>query len=190
MDAVEQALQNQLANIQTRSGKSLDELYAAIRTSRLTKHGEIRSFLKQELALGHGDANTLTTFYLEAAAAPASAESAAPEDDLARIYSGEKAALLPIHTRLMDEITGFGAFEVSPKKAYVSLRREKQFAMIGPATKTRVDIGINCRDLEPTSRLVKLPDGGMCPFPLSVTSVDEVDAELVDWLKRSFDSAG
>lgn len=61
---------------------------------------------------------------------------------LDEIYAGPKAALRPIHDRLMADIVKFGEFETLPKKGYVSLRRKKQFAMIGPATNTRVEVGI------------------------------------------------
>lgn len=57
MNIVDKALETQLKNIQTRTGKTLDELYALIRTSGLTKHGEILELLKRDLGMGHGDAN-------------------------------------------------------------------------------------------------------------------------------------
>src|ERR1035437_1025781 len=65
MNDVQKAIQTQLKNIETRSGKSLDELSAMVRRSGLQKHGEIRDMLKRDLGLGHGDANTLTHYALE-----------------------------------------------------------------------------------------------------------------------------
>lgn len=58
MNAVDKAFETQLQNIQTRSGKTLDQLYGIIRKSGLGKHGEIRDMLKRELGLGHGDARS------------------------------------------------------------------------------------------------------------------------------------
>jgi len=58
-----------------------------------------------------------------------------------------KALLRPIHEKLMAAIEKFGNFEVAPKKGYVSLRRKKQFAMIGPGSTTRVDVGLNMKDV-------------------------------------------
>ncbi len=70
MSSVDQAYETQLKNIQTKTGKTLDQLYAVIQKSGLDKHGEIRDMLKRDLGLGHGDANTLARFYLKPAAEP------------------------------------------------------------------------------------------------------------------------
>lgn len=189
MDSVDQALQTQLKNIQARTGKTLEELYDVIRKSGLAKHGQIRDFLKQNLDIGHGDANTLTTFYLKANDATLDTADK-PLDPLDHIYAGAKAALRPIHEKLIAEINTFGTFETAPKKTYVSLRRKKQFAMVGPATNTRIDVGINDKSLKPTPRLIAMPTGSMCPYKVSVTNVAEVDEELLKLLKQSYDAAG
>ena len=83
---------------------------------------------------------------------------------LAGIYAGPKAGLRPVHDALMAKIQAFGEFEVAPKKGYVSLRRKKQFAMIGPATNTQVEVGLNMKDVPATARLKAMPAGGMCQY--------------------------
>ncbi|MES1240079.1 MAG: DUF5655 domain-containing protein [Acidobacteriota bacterium] len=185
---VDKAFETQLRNIQAKTGKSLDELFSLVRESGLQKHGEIRDWLKSSLGLGHGDANTLTQRYLKAAeGAPAPAASG---DVLDEIYSGGKAGLRPIHDRLMAAIDAFGPFEIAPKKGYVSLRRKKQFAMIGPATKTRVEVGLNMKGAEATPRLLAMPAGGMCQYKVNVADAAEVDPELVAWIRQAYEAAG
>ena len=62
---MDKAIATQLANIEKRTGRSLDELTKLVRTSGLQKHGEIRDYLKCELDMGHGDANTLVHVVLK-----------------------------------------------------------------------------------------------------------------------------
>lgn len=190
---VDKAIETQIKNLQTRTGKSLDELFGLIRQSGLKKHGEIRDMLKSSLGMGHGDANTLTHTYLKAAegipAGPAG-DTGASGDVLDEIYTGAKAGLRPIHDRLMTAIDAFGPFEIAPKKGYVSLRRKKQFATIGPATKTRVEIGLNMKGVEATPRLLTIPPGGMCQYKVNVTDAAEVDPELIAWIRQAYESAG
>ena len=187
---VDKAFEAQLKNIQTRTGKSLDELFGLIRQSGLQKHGEIRDMLKGSLGMGHGDANTLTHNYLKAAAGAESSTADTSGDVLDEIYSGAKAGLRPIHEQLLAAINTFGPFETAPKKGYVSLRRKKQFAMIGPATKTRVEVGLNMKGVEGTPRLLAQAPGGMCQYKVNVTDADEVDPELIAWIRQAYEGAG
>jgi hypothetical protein len=191
MSDLEKAAATQLANIEKRSGKSLKELAAIIRASGLTKHGEIRDMLKRDLGLGHGDANTLTHHVLKSDGQSAAIAAGLSVDDVvAGLYAGPKASLRPIHDKLMTEINKFGEFEIAPKKTYVSLRRKKQFAMIGPATKTQVEVGLNVKGLAPAERLVEQPANSMCNYKVRLNTVAEVDATLIAWIKKAFESAG
>lgn len=191
MSDIAKAIATQLANIEKRSGKSLAELAAIIKASGLTKHGEIRDMLKRDLGLGHGDANTLTHHALQSDGQSAAAAAGQSTDDVvAALYTGPKAELRPIHDKLMAEINKFGEFEIAPKKTYVSLRRKKQFAMIGPATKTQVEVGLNIKGLTGGDRLVEQPPNSMCNYKVRLSTVKEADAELIGWLKKAFESAG
>lgn len=191
MTDVAKAMATQLANIEKRSGKSLAELAQIIQTSGLSKHGEIRDMLKRDLGLGHGDANMLVHHVLKSDGQSTAAEQNLSTDDVVSgLYTGPKAALRPIHDKVMAEISKFGEFEISPKKTYVSLRRKKQFAMVGPATKTQIEVGINSKTLTATDRLVEMPPNSMCNFKVRLSSVDEVDEALIGWVKQAFESAG
>jgi hypothetical protein len=191
MSAVDKAIQTQLTNIQTRTGKSLDELRAVLQQSGLTKHSEIRAMFQRDLGLGYGDANMLAQALRKTDAEGSNAAQAETPDDVVNaLYTGAKADLRPIHDRLMAEIAQFGAFEIAPKKGYLSLRRKKQFAMIGPATNTRIEVGLNMKGVDATTRLAEMPSGGMCNYKVKVTVVAELDAELIAWIKRAYESAG
>jgi len=191
MNIVDKALDTQRKNIQNKTGKTLEQLAAILHKSGLTKHGELRDFAKRELGLGHGDANTLVHTCLKSDGAKvAAAKGASTGDVLAEIYAGPKADLRPIHDAFMAAIGTFGEFEIAPKKGYVSLRRKKQFAMIGPGSKTRVDIGINMKGVKGTGRLVELPPGGMCQYKVAVTDARDVDKALIGWVRQAYDAAG
>ena len=188
---MDKALQTQLTNIEKRTGKSLADLATLIKSSGLARHGEIRDMLKRDLGMGHGDANTLVHYVLQSdGASAAQAQGKTSSDVLDEIYSGAKAHLRSIHDRIMAAVNGFGEFEIAPKKGYVSLRRKKQFAMVGPATNTRVEVGLNMKDVKATGRLTALPPGQMCQYKVKVTDAAEVDPELIGWIKRAYDAAG
>jgi hypothetical protein len=186
---MDKAIATQLANIEKRTGRTLDELTRALKASGLTRHGELRDFLKRELGMGHGDANLLVHHALQSDGASAAAGKSTA-DVLDEIYTGAKAALRPVHDAVMAALDGVGPFEIAPKKGYLSLRRKKQFATVGPATKTAVEIGLNARDLRPDERLIVIPPGGMCQYKVRVSSVRDVDAAVTGWLKRAYESAG
>jgi hypothetical protein len=189
MSSLDKAVQTQLENIQKKTGKSLDEFAAIVRKSGLTKHGEIRDMLKDKFGLGYGDANMLVHI-VRSSDGTRAAEGRSLDAVLDEIYSGAKAGFRPIHEALMKHINKFGEFEIVPKKGYVSLRRKKQFAMIGPKTNTRFEVGINAKDFKKNKRLLEQPKGSMCNYIVNLTDAKEVDAELVAWLKSAFGQAG
>ncbi|HXU29133.1 MAG TPA: DUF4287 domain-containing protein [Thermoanaerobaculia bacterium] len=183
------AVQSQIANLEAKTGKSLAEWVAIGRSCGFSKHGEIVKFLKEKYGIGHGSANLIALRSLEADAPP-SATSADPADDL---YTGAKAGLRPIHDAVMTALRGFGGddLEEAPKKGYLSLRRKKQLGLIQPGAATRVDLGLVLKGVEPKGRLEAAGSwNGMMTHRVRLGAPEEVDTEVLGWLRQAFDAAG
>jgi hypothetical protein len=182
MPTPEEQLQKMMAKLEADSGHPPDWWLDRVDESGLAKHGEKVAFLKSEHSLGHGYANALVHL------ATSRAEGDPGSDDVVDAQYHGKEQLRPIHDAVIAAVSGFGDdVEIAPKKTSVSLRRSKQFALIEPATKSRVDIGINLKGDEPTERL--LAAGGMCTHKVRVSDVAEVDDELIGWLREAYERA-
>ena len=171
--------------IEEKTGKTLEQWVAIAKASKLEKHGELMKFLKTEHGLTHGYANTITLLAREAAAA-----SFSDDDLITNQYQG-KESLKPIYDRILAIVQEFGDdVEVAPKKANVSLKTKKQFALVQPSTKTRVDLGLKIKDCDPEGRLESSgPFGTMCSHRVQLTSVEEVDQEVVNYLKTAYEGS-
>ncbi|MDX2198127.1 MAG: DUF4287 domain-containing protein [Phycisphaerae bacterium] len=184
--AIDDAVASMIRNLPEKTGKSLEQWVAIARKSGAAKHGEIVKHLKEHHDLGHGYANLVAHEVLQ------SSSMQADEGDLvAAQYAGEKAALRPLYDKLVAAIQKFGGdVEVSPKKAYVSLRRSKQFGLLQPSTKTRLDVGLNLKGVEPEGRLEASGSfNSMCTHRVRVESADQIDKTLIGWLKQAYDAA-
>ena len=190
MADMDKAIATQLSNIEKRTGKSLAELAAIVNAASHMKHGELVTMLKTTLGMGHGDANTLVHTVRRAGAPGANSAPPSAGEVLDALYAGPKAALRPVHDALLAALRKIGDFEEAPKKAYVSYRRKKQFATIGPATKTQVEVGLNAKGLPAGARLQALPAGQMCNYRVRLSDAAEVDGELLGWLRAAYDAAG
>lgn len=170
------------------TGRTLDEWTALVRTSGLAKHGEIVKMLKSDHGVTHGYANLIA----HKALASDAASLGAGDDLVDAMYAGDKAALRTIYDRILEHVRSFGDdVEVAPKKGYVSLRRKKQFGIVQPSTKTRVDVGINLKGEEARGRLEASGSfNAMVSHRVRVGGVEEVNGELIGWLREAYRRAG
>jgi predicted transport protein len=160
------------------TGRSLDEWLEIARGLGVDKHGQILSVLKSHHGLTHGYANMialLTTGY-----------GTAGEDELiAGQFAGPKAALRPIYDRVVEVVTKLGPdVEIAPKKSMVTFRRSKMLACFTPSSAKRAELGIALRGDPPTDRL--RASNGMTSHAVWLASVDDVDDELVGWLREAY----
>jgi len=193
MSTVDEGLEAQIRTIEQQYGKSLNVWIAIVKESGLTKHTDMVAMLKSQYGMSHGSAHRVALKAREAdAVSIAKAAGASGRDPAALLYSGKKAGLKALHDALMTAITTFGDdIELAPKKGYVSLRRKKQFAMIQPTTATRIDLGLNLKDVPTTERLESAASfNALFTHRVRVNTINDVDAELVAWLKQAYDLAG
>jgi predicted transport protein len=169
------------------TGKTLEEWIALVKQQKLEKHGDILKYLKGEHGMTHGFAN-----FVSLKARASDAGSFDDQDLLTMQYAKGKEELKPVYDKLVEEISKFGAdLEFVPKKANVSVRRKKQFALIQPSTKTRIDLGLKLPGHELTDRLLDSGSfGTMCSHRVQLSHVEEVDDEVINWLKEAYESAG
>jgi predicted transport protein len=184
-DKLDAAARTMIDNLEKNTGKSLAQWAALVRETTLTKHGEMVKYLKSEHGLTHGYANMIALKARETADAPTTT------DDLVESQYQGKETLRPIYDALATAVAQFGDdVEIAPKKAYVSLRRNKQFGLIQPSTKTRLDVGLNLGDAAADGRLEQSGSfNSMVSHRVRLSQVGEVDEELIGWLRQAYEAA-
>jgi len=173
-----------LSNLPKKTGKPLSDWHTILKRSSLEKHGALVQLLKTDHGVTHGFANLIVSKYRD--------PGTQSDDDMVNAqYAGAKTDLRPIYDALVKAVSGFGKdVEFAPKKAYVSLRCKKQFAIIQPSTKTRVDIGLNFGDARATKRLETSGSfNAMVSHRVRLENLDDVDQQLIDWLKKAYEGA-
>lgn len=175
-----------IANMKEKTGKTLEQWIAIATKSKLAKHGEIVKHLKTDHGMTHGFANLVAHKTLKSDAGSAGSEA----DLVAAQYAGDKSALKPIYDALIKAAKSCGEVEIAPKKAYVSLRRSKQFAIIQPSTKTRVDLGLNMKGEAAKGRLEKSGSfNAMVSHRVRLEKATDVDKDVKAWIKKAWSGA-
>lgn len=190
----EEQTASMIANMPEKTGKSMEQWLKVVAKDRkadpdgLAKHGQIVKHLKSEHGMTHGFANLVAHKALGS-----DAGSVGESGDLVGAqYAGAKAGLRPIYDAIIKGIAKIGKdVEVSPKKSYMSLRRSKQFAIVQPSTRTRVDLGLNFRGGKKAGG--RLEESGsfnsMVSHRVRLESAADVDKEVLGWLKEAYAEA-
>lgn len=174
------------ANLKEKTGKDMAGWLKVAKASKLEKHGQITKHLKEQ-GMTHGYASMVAHEFLNSVPG-----KVAGPDLLTAQYAGKKEGLKPIHDALMKVATKLGKdVEVTPRKAYVGLRRNRQFAIIQPSTATRVDLGLNLKgtDLAETVEGALELSGkfsDMVSHRIRLESPKDVTADVKRWLKAAY----
>lgn len=178
-------LATMIANLEAKTGRSLDAWIVAARASGRDKHKALVDWLKAEHGLGHGYANLVAhkTFASDAG-------SSGDEDLMEAMFAGPKAAMRPVYDKVAAIVSGLDGSEFAPKKGYVSFRRAKQFGLGQPSTKDRFDLGLTLKGVEPSGRLEAAGSwNAMVTHRVRIAAPDEVDGEVEGWIRQAWERA-
>jgi predicted transport protein len=170
-----------------KTGKSLYHWIKVVRDSQLEKHGEIIKFLKAEHGFTHGFANFVS---LKSRGTDAASKN---DDELInQQYSKGKEHLKPIYELLISKVRELGDdIQIIPKNSNVSVRRKRQFLLIQPSTKTRMDLGLKLNNSEPGNRLLNSGNfGSMCSNRMVIENKEAIDDVVLGYIRQAYIDAG
>jgi len=176
---------NMIANLEAKTGQTLEAWTADARASGHQRHLALVQWLKSDRGLSHGYANLV--------AHKALGSDAGSSDEahlMAAMFAGPKGAMQPVYDKVASMISKLGDAQFAPKKGYVSFRRSRQFALAQPSTKDRLDLGLTLKGVEPSGRLEAAGSwNGMVTHRVRITSPEEVDREVENWLTQAWQAA-
>ena len=112
----------------------------------------------------------------------------ASAEELIQGQYADRPQLRPIYEAILGAAAGLGDVTIQARKTYVSLVTSRRtFARVQATTKQRVDLGLRLEGQKPSGRLQPSRIHASTPFQISLTTPDDVDAEVLDWLQKAYD---
>lgn len=117
-------------------------------------------------------------------------ELLAEQDELIAGQYQDRPGLRPLLEAVLAALPALqvlGPVTVQARKTLVSLVTPRRtFAVIQATTKTRVDLGLRLETQQPGGRLLAARDLGAATVRIALTAPQDVDDEVVDWLRRAY----
>jgi hypothetical protein len=176
-------------NLPAKTGRTFGEWVTLTKAHPAAARKERIAWLKSEYGLG-----SVTAMFIAAEAEGRSVIDTYADEGalLDQMFAGEKGALRPLYDGVTTLARKLGKdVDLTVCKTYVGVRRGRQFAMIKPTTRTRVDIGLVLPKVKPEGRLMKAGSIGndRMTHRIEITSKKEIDGEVKRWLQAAYDGA-
>jgi hypothetical protein len=168
--------------LKERTGADVDTWNQRITTEGFADEQTLRAWLMEQGVTGYAQ----SLLVMERFGYPAFFLASA--DELIEGQYADRPQLRPIFDALINAAAGLGEVVIQTRKTYISLVTPRRtFARIQPTTKQRVDLGLRLEGLEPGGRLLPSKIHETMPLQISLTTPDEVDAEVLAWLQQAYE---
>jgi hypothetical protein len=177
-----------IRNLREKTGRTLEQWVKVAQAAGIADFKRRVGWLKTKHKLGHVQAGIVAM-----RAEGEASEYLDGDAVLEKLFAGEKAALRPIFDRLADAARKLGPdIRFTPNKTYMSVARERQFAVIKPGRR-RVELGLALGKQAASGRLEDEPPRGASEritHRIVLATAKEVDAEVRRWLKEAYAVGG
>jgi predicted transport protein len=177
-----------IRNLPQKTGRTLEQWAALVRADAPAGARKERiAWLQREHGLGHGYAS----FVVDRVDRPEAFDEPEPEALVEGLLTG-KEPIRPVFARLMSVVEELGPdVAAEPRRTYVAFSRGRQFALLQPATATRLDVGLVLPGAVETERLRAAGSfgSGRTSHRVSLAHEDEIDGELTEWLRAAYEAA-
>jgi hypothetical protein len=100
----------------------------------------------------------------------------------------DRPRLRPVLDVVLAALPALGPATVQARGTIVSLVTPRRtFAVVKATTKSRVDLGLRLDHTQPGGRLLPARDMGAATVRIPLAAPDEVDEEVLGWLRRAYD---
>lgn len=167
--------------LEKQTGEGLEHWNRRVRKEKFKDEKTMRAWLKEQGVTGYAE-NLLV---MERFGYPDFLTASANE--LLEGQYADRPHLLPIYEAIISAVMEFGAVTIQARKTYISLMTPRRtFARVQPTTKNRVDVGLRLEGQKPSGRLQPSRIHETMKLQISLSSVEEIDAEVLNWLRRAY----
>jgi hypothetical protein len=168
--------------LQERTGLDVTTWNQRIQEQHLKDEQALRAWLTEQGVTGYGQ-NLLV---MERFGYPDFLRASAEE--LIEGQYADRPQLRPILEAILGATAGLGEVTIQARKTYVSLMTARRtFARVQPTTKQRVDLALRLERPKPSGRLQPSRIHTSTPLQISLTTPEDVDAEVLDWLQKAYE---
>ena len=176
-----------MANLEQRTGKTLDQWLKIVNEDGPTGDGARRDWLKTV----HGFTINYAMWVVERAAGRGVMDDYDPASLVEEMYTSPKAALRPLYDRLLEIGVSIGDdVKACPCATIVPLYRKHAFAQIKPTTRMRIDLGLSLKGMDTPSRLMDTggaAKGDRITHRIPIVGLDDIDGEVETWLQTAYE---
>jgi hypothetical protein len=168
--------------LQERTGVDVATWNQRIQAQHLKDEKTLRTWLNEQGVTGYAQ----NLLIMERFGYPDFLQASAEE--LIQGQYADRPQLRPIFEAILGAVAGLGEVTIQARKMYVSLMTARRtFARVQATTKQRVDLALRLKGQKPRGRLQPSRIHESTPFQISLTTPEDIDSEVLDWLQKAYE---